>query len=229
MPELSGYFTPTVRNLLLGLAFILAIQWGAGQPFLDLLAWHTFNGGFQPWQPLTSLLIASPRLSEMLFDWLVIVFSLEVVRRVMGDRALIRALAGSTAAAVAFALVADGLGLVRPSLHGGQGPVVTALLTLFCFTMPNARVMLMFAIPLQASWMGWLVGVIAVYITAASRDLGAFLSLGGWIGALLWVRFWDDLLRRTKMRWQRRRAERNVGRFSVIEGGRGDRQRDWIN
>ncbi len=240
MPDLSGYFTPLVRNLLLALAFVLAIQWGVGQPFIDLLAWHSLQAGFRPWQPITSLMIASPRLSEMLFDWLVIVFSLNVVQRVMGGRALLNALAFSTLIAVLLTALLDIAGLIAPSIHGGQGPIVTALLTLFCFSMPQARVMLLFVVPVQASWMGWLTGVLAAYLLAANRDLGAALMFGGWIGAVMWTRgIADGWQRRLKLRWQRHRIEQRMGRFSVIEGGRSGRENsredgskrrdDWIN
>lgn len=227
MFQLSTLLTPLVRNVLLCLAFVLMVQWGIGQSFVDLFAWHSLSAGFQPWQPLTAVLIASPSLSNMFFDWLVIFFSLATVDRLMGRRALLQALAFSWVLSLAGVFVLDLAGGLKPSLFAGQNGLTTALLCLFCFGMPRAQVMLFFVLPVQASWMGWGTGLIAVYFAAANRDVGAFVMLFSWLAAVLWTFGFSDWTRRLKLRLQRRQAEKRLGRFSVIEGGKG--KDDWVH
>ncbi len=227
MFQLSAMLTPLVRNVLLALAFVLMVQWGVGQPFLDFLAWHSLEAGFQPWQPLTAMFIASPSLANMFFDWLVIFFSLATVDRLMGRRALLQALAFSWVLSLAGVFVLDLAGVVRPSSFAGQNGLTTALLCLFCFGIPQARVLLFFVLPIQASWMGWATGLIAVYYSAAYRDVGSFVMLFSWLSAVLWTFGFSDWTRRLKLRLQRRQAEKRLGRFSVIEGGKG--KDDWVH
>lgn len=228
MFQLSDYLTPLVRNVLLFLAFSLMVQWGAGAPFVQALGWNSFGTGFMPWQVLTCNLIASQQLQGVVVDWLLIFFTLSTVDRLMGRRTMLMALGFCWGLAVLVGLGADALGLLAPTLYSGQHALGTALITLFCFLLPDANVRLFFVLPLKAAWVGWLSGLIAVYYLAAYRDLGSCLALASWLGAVLWTQGFGDIGRRLKLKFQRRRIEKRLGKFSVIEGGKG-KSDPWIH
>ncbi len=73
-----------------------------------------------------------------------------------------------------------------------------------------------------------------------SRDVGSALGFFSWGGAYLWTGVRNGALRRAQLQWKRSRIERQLRRFEVIEGGRGDADtkgrrsarkepNDWVN
>jgi hypothetical protein len=227
--DLSLYWTPLVRSVLLGLAFVLVVQWGWGQQLVDMLAWHPWDSGFKPWQPLTSMVMAAPQISWMIFDWMMIFFTLGVVERALGRRALALALGFCWLLTVIGVLGLDLLGVVNPGVFAGQTIFCIALITLFCFEFPDQQILLFFFIPIRASWAGWGTGLLAAYAAAAYRDIGSLGSLFAWGGALIWSWWLGGGVRWFKLRWQRRQVEKRLSRFSVIEGGKGKSDDEWIN
>ena len=225
----SLYLSPLVRNVLLGLAFVVVAQWGVGGPFIDLLAWHTWEAGFMPWQPLTSVFMGAPQLSTMVFDWLVLFFTLGTVERVMGRRSMAMALGFCWLIGVIGVVGLDLAGVVRAGAFMGQTPLVTALITLFCFEMPNQQILLFFVIPARAQWVGWGTGLVTLYLAASYRDIGSLATFLAWGGGVAWSWWLSGGIRRMRLSYQRKQVEKRMSRFSVIEGGKGKRDDEWIN
>jgi membrane associated rhomboid family serine protease len=194
---------------------------------VDLGAWVFLNriggGHWWPWQPATSLLFNSPSVISAAISWLFLLFFLGPVERLMGRRRMLTGLAFSAALGALFTSLVDVAGgLASPVPFTGLEPVLTALVVFFGLTMPNATIRLMFIIPIKAGWVAWGSGVIALLYFLASRDLGSAMALGGWAGAVAFMRVGPDQWKKIVLRWRARNVEKELEKFTVIDGGRGD-------
>ncbi len=192
---------------------------------VDLSGWVFLNriggGHWWPWQPATALLFNSPGVIDAALDWLILLFFLGPVERLMGKRRMLVGLAISAAVAALFTSVADIAGAVAsPVPFTGLNPLITALVVFFGLTLPNATIRLMFVLPIKAAWVAWGSGVLALLYFLAQRDLGSAMLLGGWIGAFAYMRIGPDQWKKLVLRWKARNVEKELERFTVIDGGR---------
>ena len=230
--NLGDNWTPLTRNLIVGLFVVYVVQLLAGTTVEAALAWQPFGAGFAPWQPLTAFLLASDPTSAI-FGWLGIFFLVAPLERALGRGALARAVLVSWLGAVLVG-VATGLAVKGSATLGlgdaafvGLTPLLAALVALFGWSHPGANILLFFIIPIRAELIAWGTGALSFlwFLVALTRPgyaspLGSSIALGAWLGALAWSRTGRGEIRRLQLAWKRRRIERDLRRFEVIDGGR---------
>lgn len=185
--------TTLARRAIVALFALYVAQMLAGWAHVDVyrvLAWWPFGGGFQPWQPLTQLLVNGQDPIRVLLEWVFLYFLLPPVERTLGRRALLEAVGATLVFAIAFTLALNAVGVIgAPASASGVGPLLTALLLLFALLNPNASVLLFFVLPVRAIYLAWGSGILAFLTLLASRSLQSALWVGGWLGAWLWLRW----------------------------------------
>jgi membrane associated rhomboid family serine protease len=229
-PQMGGGFninlTPLARNTLIVLVSIYVVQlvtihW-LHLPIREwLYLWPIGSGNWRPWQPLTSLLLnfdTSPMVA--VFDWLMIYFFAGTVEGMLGRKRYLQALGVSVAVAVVITTLLDFAGALaagQPAV--GLNPIVTALVVLFGLSIPHARILLMFVLPIKAGWVAWGTGLFSLLYFLINRDLGSSMALFGWVGAWAWMNS-GNLTGRLKSRKRAKDLEKDLSRFKVYEGGK---------
>jgi hypothetical protein len=224
-------WTPLVRAVLAALVGLYVLQllvehW-AGVPVTARLAWWGPGSGlFQPWQPVTSFLLNGPDPVGAVISWVVLWFFLPPAEGFLGRRRLLGLLALSWVGAVGATLPLQLAGVIQ-----GGGPYLgihcflTALLVVFGLSVPDARILLFFVIPVRASWVAWGTGLVSLLFFLYSRALGSSIAFFGWAAAVAWM-LGAGRVDRWLGRFRRRRPAR---RFGVIEGQRGRGPGDWVH
>ncbi|MCP4809417.1 MAG: rhomboid family intramembrane serine protease [Proteobacteria bacterium] len=199
----------------------------------DVSGWlylNRFGEGWAPWQPLTALLFNAPSPLSAAFDWLILLFFLGPCERLMGRKKLLTGLAISAAIAAVFTFVLDLSGSVVGTVpFVGLNPLLTALLVFFGLTLPNATIRLWFVLPVKAAWFAWGSGLLSLLYFLASRDLDSTMALGGWIGAFIVMKVGPDEWRKILLRWRARNVEKELEKFTVIDGGRDGDDDEYIH
>ncbi len=219
--------TPLVRGTLIALVSIyilelLLSQW-AGLPVFEWLAmWPVGQGYWKPWQPVTALVINQPSPLGAFLEWLVLVFFMGTCERLLGTKKLVSAIVFSCAVAVLATTLLDVAGLlVGAQPYVGLRPVLSALLVIFGLSIPHAKILLFFVLPIKAVWVAWGTGLMALLYFLSSRDLYSAMSLFGWLGAWMWMNGGTGIFKRLMLLQKQKKLERELGRFTVHEGGRG--------
>ena len=194
-------------------------------PLTQILAWWPRDqSAFRVWQPLTSPLYQSPSPVGTLITWVVLYLFLPTMSMILGARAVGWAAGASLLGAALLGIVLDLVGaLSSPEPAWGIDPVLTGFFLLFGLAQPNARLMLVFVIPVQARQVAYGSGLLAFLSLLAFRSLDAATWLGGWVGAYLWFTArqpggW----RAPYLRWKHQRLQKKLRRFEVFPGGRDD-------
>lgn len=214
--------------LLGGLFAIYVVQLLLRGTLEPWLAWQPLGAGFFPWQVFSAFLLNGEPLNTV-FDWMVLFFTIPTLERELGRRRLGNAMMTAWAFAVVAGLVLSAVGAVS-GIFVGLNPLAWALVALFGFLHPDARIMLFFVIPIRAGVLAWGTGLLTFLYMLYARDLGSTLGFFAWVGVYFWMRWGDGLFRRLSLRFKRQRAARTVGRLEVFEGGRGrSRDNDWVN
>lgn len=220
-------FTPRTKKLLIGLLILYIVEIIAGQIFLPLstFAWNVQS--FNIWQPITSFFILdTPPFSPMRFllSMLGIVFFMPPAEQVYKKRGLIRIFTLSAGLSIAFGALCMVTGIVNMGMVYGLEAFIAALLAVFCFTRPNATILLFFVLPIKAEWIGWFSGLISFLFLIASRDLGSAIHLSGWAAGLVFLAMKRKGPLKTvyKNTLGRRRAAKKPFDFKVFEGGKKD-------
>lgn len=224
LPGLSGLTRTVLAALVVLYVLQLIAEAWLGLPIISLLAWWPFgSGAFQPWQPLSSMLLNGPDPIGAFFSWLLLFFFLPPVEQSFGRRGVARAAGLTLLVSVALGLGLQAVGAVAgttPFL--GPDPFLTALTVLFGMSRPNATILLFFVLPVRAIWVAWGTGLMALLFFLATRSLDSALWVAGWIGGWLWLRGIDLApLRKLTLLWRRRRLDQRIRRLDVLEGGRG--------
>ncbi len=134
------------------------------------------------------------------------------------------------ASGVVAGVVSVILGLVAPATFGGSvvgaSGATMAILAAFAFSMPNARILLFFVLPLKAKWLLW--GVVAIdtlTFFVGRGDHAWHTHMGGILGAwLLITGNWRPqlLVDRGRLWWLRHVKQRRLKKVGlrVIPGGK---------
>ena len=234
--NLGPNWTPLTRTVLVGFFAIYVVQLLLRGTLEAWLAWQPIGEGFAPWQPFTSFLLQGPTPITALIDWIVLYFLLAPLEGILGRKGFLQAIGLCWAVAVAATLALLATGLVQQvGMVLGISPLISALFALFGFLMPNAVIMLMFVLPIRAIWIAWGTGLLTFLFLLYSHELSSALAFFAWGGAWLWIAMRGGGYRRLMLRWKKSRIERQLSRFEVIEGGRGDGVKkksgtdDWIH
>ena len=179
---------------------------------IDVSRWIFLNRlgpSWMPWQLLTAQLFNHLSPLGAIFDWIILVFFLGPVERLMGRKKLLTSL-GIVALGAGFVTTAlDALGAVAVDTpFVGLNPVITALVVFFGLTLPNATIRLFFVLPIKAAWFAWGSGLIALLYFLAARDLGSAMAVSGWVMAFGVMKVGPDEWRKIMLRWKARKLEK---------------------
>lgn len=192
---------------------------------IDVGRWIFMNrvgGSWMPWQLLTAQLFNHLSPMGAIFDWIILVFFLGPVERLMGRKKLLQSL-GIVALGAGFVTTGlDVLGAVNVDApFVGLNPVITALVVFFGLSLPNATIRLFFVLPIKAAWFAWGSGLVALLYFLAVRDLGSAMALSGWIMAFGVMKFGPDEWKTMWLRYKARNIEKELAKFEILDGGKG--------
>jgi membrane associated rhomboid family serine protease len=232
--DTSSFWTPLVRNVMLTLFGLYVVELVIGwQRCLPWLALFPPGQGLLPWQPLTfSFMGGDPR--SMLWQFVGVFFFLQQVVDAMGARRFWLSTLFAWGFALCFKLGAELAGVLAPAPALGFGWWVDAMVCWFGLLHRDAQVRMMFVLPVRAEILAWGSGLLSLLYLLFSRDTASLHMFAAWLGAFLVLRLDPGIFRRLRLRWKKRQIERELGRFEVIEGGKGERPRrsdpkDWVN
>ena len=220
-PPVTPLVRATLAVLIITYVLQLLLQNWMGGGVYSLSLWSFSTGNWRPWQPVTSLLL-NGEVVEAFFDWIFLFFIMGPVETLVGRKRFIRAMLWSVGLAILIVTGLDLLGAVNAmSPYTGVTPALLAMLVIFGLSMPNANIMLFFVLPIRAAWIAWASGLLSLLMFISARDLGSAMALGGWIGGYTWIISGGGSLRRLMLHMRKRKVQKELKRFTVIEGGRG--------
>ncbi len=224
--NLGDNWTPLARAVILTKFGIFVAQMVSRQALDQWLAWQPFGEGFYPWQVVTALALSPYHPWSAFLEWLGLFFLLAPVERALGRTGLVRALGASWLLAVTLTVVGVLTGLFDDLGFVGVSALLGALLAHFGFTNPHATVYIFFVVPVRASLLAWGTGLIAFLFLLYAPSTWTGLAFFAWGGAWAWHAVPTRRLGAAFGRWRRSRAERDLRRFQVIEGGRRENSRN---
>ena len=229
--SIAPSITPLTKNILIGLLVLYVIEMIVHQIGLikmSTLAWNT-GDSFNIWQPLScffTLDTPNPMTGNfdpirVLIDLLMVGFFLPPTERTYKRRGLYRLLFLTFGLSVLFGAIFSVIGITGGFAYGIE-PFLLAMLAAFCFTNPNAEILLFFILPLKASWIGWFSGLASFLFLVATRELSFVLTLSGWLAGLVFLAMKrrGPLKQIYKQTFGRRRKAKKP--FVLIQGGKKD-------
>ena len=219
--------TPFVKSILIGAtALYIAQQVLMGWiniPLADLMAWSPNSTFSRPWALLThfGLLLNSP--IGFLFEMVAVYFFLPVIIDTYGRKGFNRLLLWISIITSVFGL----LGVITGAIPNtsapafGLHPVLIAMVAIFGLKNPFATIYVL-VFPIQASWVAWGSGILALLNFFAGRSLESLLVIGGWVTGYLFVtgkgqinpkRLWRKYTSKAKHTQRHRRLK-------AIDGGK---------
>lgn len=230
---------PWVRNLLLGLFGLYVLEIIARSYSglsVDQLAWAPLGHGFRVWQLATHYLVqgaSSQAAMRLVFGLLILYFFLPAITQVLSRQVLVRGMAAGAVGGLVLGLGGDGL------LHllGGSGAasamgwwVLTgSAVMIFGLAMPNADIRLFFVIPIKGVYFVWGSVILSLIYVALGPSVSTFELLGATLGPLAWWHWLGPAARRRHLKAKARSIEKELARFTVIEGGKSDDDDEWIH
>jgi len=146
------------------------------------------------------------------------------VEQLVGKKRYKLSMVFSVTLAIFVVTMLDLVGAISPGAASapftGVTPALLAMLVIFGFSMPNAQILLFFVLPIKAVWIARVSGLLSLLMFLASRDLTSAMALGGWTGGFIWVRTGGGSFRRLMLRFRKKKLEKELGRFTVIQGGK---------
>lgn len=230
-PTFASLLTVRVRWVL----GVLIGLWGVAAAVGDraqLAALAPIGAGFQPWQPLTHSLYQGSFASAFM-GWVVLLFLTEATWRTLGTRKLVLAAglcwALSTLAVVALGALWKG---APPGLVYGVGWVVEAMVVWVALAMPTARFGLLIGVTVPSMALAWGFGVFSLVRLAMYQDLISAHHLFAWAAAFSIKLLDEDQWRRWRLLRRKKQIEKELSRFTVLEGGKSNGRRkddDLVN
>jgi len=182
--------------------------------------WSFDSPNWRPWQLVTHPVFnGTPR--QAFIDWLVLFFFLGSVERLMGRARFLRGMAVAFSFAVLVTTLLDIAGVLGSGgMHFGLAPFWMALFLFFGLSMPDARILLMFVLPIKAGWVAWGSGLLGLLYFLYAPGLTTSMALFGWVGAYAWLRGFKELRTHYKARKAARDIQRDLVHLEVLKGGR---------
>ncbi|MCO4743519.1 MAG: hypothetical protein KC912_01940 [Proteobacteria bacterium] len=185
---------------------------------VSLLAWAPGTPG--PWQPFTRFIYQMADPPGFLLMLLAFYFFVPPTLEQNPRRELIEIAA---AVFLGSTLLALGMDQFFPkSATAGWGSVLIAMLALFGLRAPGSTILLAFVIPIEARIFVALSGGIAGLTLLFAPGLQGGDYLGAFLGVLLWWYGRGPGKRRRELASQGRQVERELRRFTVLQGGQSD-------
>jgi len=226
MSSIGGFQLPPLtrltRDVLIVLFVMYAVELAARNLFglpIDLLRWRAFGAGFAPWQPVSRYLVQGQGVLGVVLAGVVVYFFLPTVQKMVSTRQLLEALGAGAAGGTLLALVLAAFGPAAGATTG-WAPLVTVLVVLFGLKIPDATILLFFVLPVPAKLLVWGTGVVAFLLLLAGFDMGHADFFGTWLGAVGWWYWRGPAGRKRKLMRDAHRIERELSRFTVLDGGK---------
>jgi hypothetical protein len=224
-------WSPLARNVIVGLFVIYVVQLLSRGLVEQWLAWQPLGQGFYPWQPITAFILSGPSAFGALITWVVLYFMLDPLMGMMGARRFGYAMLTSWAFGVVAAFVGVALGATDDG-YLGQSVLLSAMFALFGFLRPDATILLMFVIPLQAKWIAWGTGLLTFLTLLAQPGTTTLLAFFCWVGAWVYLTFLFGGIGFLRKRISAFSRQRSARRFEVLDGGKKTPRAgkdDWVN
>ena len=227
---MSGGFRPPppfTKNILLGLVglYILELVGNSWARFdLKDLGWHS-DIQFEIWQPLTCYLVQGKTPIGALFSILMVYFFFPTVQRSYGKKGILKMCAMTIGCSTLLTALFVVIGAIVPSSDPFMGilPFVTAAIVVFGLTQPNAQILVFFILPIQAAWIAWGSGLLALLNFLAFRSIDASMVCGGCLGGYLFIhQIRHGSFRKMFIHWNHKRRHKRLSKLTVLDGGKDD-------
>jgi hypothetical protein len=250
---LGGGLTPLVKKVLGILIVLYVVQVFALKPqgltpgvnpiaprgLTWLYLWDLNSGFWRPWQPITSFFFNRGVMAAAI-DWLMVFFFLGSVQQLVGDKRLAKGMIWTAVIAILFSHGAMALtGALEPAAFSrsiafrGLDPFLISLLVIFGLAQPNAQILLFFVLPIKASWVAWVSGLLALLVFITSTTMSTALILGGWIGGYVFVRSGFGNIQRVFERYRlirkKKKLQKELSKFTVIDGGKDEDEDEYLH
>ena len=199
-----------------------------GASLYTALAWLPFGSGFMPWQPVTRLLVQGPSVVWVVVSGIVLYFFLPVLERHYSPFKLLEVAIAALLGSIALGLALNGIAPLSVVPAMGWDFLVTSLAVLFGLTLPRTQIRLFFVLPVPAVVFVWGTGLLSLLFLLATPSLGTADHLGAFLGVLGWWFLRGPGSRRRKLRKKGRAIERELSRFTVLDGGKGQGNQDDV-
>ena len=243
--SMGSQLTPFAKKVLIVLIGLYVVQVFALKPYeltpadnpirpegvTWLYLWDLDSGHWRPWQPFTAVFMNAGVLAAAL-DWLMVFFFLGSVERIVGTKRVIKSLLWTALISVVFAHAAMGLvGALESNAtleapFRGLEPFLLSLLVIFGLAQPNAQILLFFVLPIRASWVAWVSGLLALLFFITKTTMGSSLVVGGWLSGYLFVKSGFGNTKRFFERYRllrkKKKLEKELAKFTVLDGGKDD-------
>ena len=217
--------TPFVKQILIGSTILyilqqILMQW-MNLPLDMWLAWNPVATFTQPWTVLTHFLFLYNSPIGFLFEMVAVYFFLPVIMESYGKKGLYRLL-------IWISILTTALGILGVVTHAvpansapafGLHPLITAMVVVFGLKNPFATIYLLF-FPIQARWIAWGSGILALLNFFAGRSLESLIVLGGWITGYLFVQGRGHI--KPQKLWANLKHERRRRRLQSFDGNKGN-------
>jgi hypothetical protein len=215
-----------MRRLFAGLLILYAFELGArniaGLGIDDALWWFPARADtFHVWQPVTRYFVQGNDVVGVLLSCLVLYFFGPFIEGRFTGRQLAEIGGAVVLGGTGLAGLLDAFGILAGPTMGWDSAVST-LIVLFGLASPGATIRLFFVLPIPASTLAWGTGVVAGLFLLASPTLATAEYMGVWIGTIAWWFYRGPGAKRRAAARAGRKVERDLQRFQVLPGGRGD-------
>lgn len=222
--------TPFVKSILIGAtAIYIAEQILMGWikvPLAEWIAWSPTATFVKPWAILThfALLYNSP--IGFIFEMVAIYFFLPVIIDSYGRKGLNRLLLWIAIITSIFGALGVITGAI-PSTSApafGLHPIIIAMVAIFGLKNPFATIYVL-VFPIQASWVAWGSGILAMLNFFAGRSLESLLVIGGWVTGYLFVTGSGQIRPQRLWRKYTSKAKHNKRhrKLQALDGGKPDK------
>ena len=222
--------TPFVKKILIG-ATVLYITEQILMGWLDIplaqwIAWSPNGTLTHPWALLTHFVLLLNSPIGFLFEMVAIYFFLPVIVDAYGRKGLNRLLLWIAI----ITSVLGTLGVVTSAIPSssapafGLHPILIALVAIFGLKNPFATIYVL-VFPIQASWVAWGSGILALLNFFAGRTLESLLVIGGWITGYLFVTGRGHIkpLKLWRKYASKAQHQKRHRRLQAMDGGKSDK------
>ena len=215
---------PFTRNVLLGLLGLyvleLLLQSWLQIP-VQMLGWYP-NANFALYQPITCYLVQGQQPISVLFSLLMVYFFFPTVQKGFGKKGLIRLIQFTVAIGTFWgALMIVSGAVVQSTPFMGISSFITAALVVFGLNNPRATILLFFIVPIQAAWIAWGTGLLALLNFLFGRSLESAMICSGWLSGFFFMKTKGRIgIKSLYTQFKHKQTQKRIRNFRVLDGGK---------